>query len=85
MVLVGDRVFSDRGVTFAFSGEEERPFPLDLVPRTISATEWATIERGVARRVVARERFLADVYGRGEITRDRVVPRRLVVTSCTDE
>ena len=76
-----DRVFSDRGVTFAFSGEEERPFPLDLVPRIISAAEWEIVERGVGQRVLALERFLADVYGAGEIMRDRVVPRRLVVTS----
>ena len=76
-----DRVFADRGVTFAFSGEDERPFPLDLVPRIISAVEWSSVERGVAQRVLALERFLADVYGAGEIMRDRVVPRRLVVTS----
>jgi len=76
-----DRVFSDRGVTFAFSGEEERPFPLDLVPRIMSAAEWSIVERGVGQRVLALERFLADVYGPGEIMRDRVVPRRLVVTS----
>jgi uncharacterized circularly permuted ATP-grasp superfamily protein len=68
-------------VTFAFSGEEERPFPLDLVPRILSAAEWSTVERGVTQRVLALERFLADVYGPGEIMRDRVVPRRLVVTS----
>ena len=76
-----DRVFSDRGVTFASSGEEERPFPLDLVPRIISAAEWSTVECGVGRRVLALERFLADVYGPGEIIHDRVVPRRPVVTS----
>ena len=78
---VRDRVFSDRGVTFAFSGEEERPFPLDFVPRILSAAEWSIIEHGVGRRVLALERFLADVYGPGEIVRERVVPRRLVVTS----
>ena len=31
------RAFVDQGITFALSGEEERPFPLDLVPRVISA------------------------------------------------
>jgi uncharacterized circularly permuted ATP-grasp superfamily protein len=75
-----DRVFRDQGITFAHSGEE-RPFPLDLVPRVISASEWSTIARGVAQRVRALERFLDDVYGPGEIMRARVVPRRLVVTS----
>jgi uncharacterized circularly permuted ATP-grasp superfamily protein len=75
-----DRVFRDQGITFAHSGEE-RPFPLDLVPRVISASEWATIEAGVAQRVRALERFLDDVYGPGEIMRAGVVPRRIVVTS----
>jgi uncharacterized circularly permuted ATP-grasp superfamily protein len=75
-----DRVFRDQGITFAHSGEE-RPFPLDLVPRVISATEWSRIERGVAQRVRVLERFLDDVYGPGEIMRAGVVPRRLIVTS----
>ena len=75
-----DRVFRDHGVTYAHSGEE-RPFPLDLVPRVISAGEWASIAQGVAQRVRALERFLDDVYGSGEIMRAGVVPRRIVVTS----
>ena len=75
-----DRVFRDQGITFAYSGEE-RPFPLDLVPRVMSAAEWSVIERGVAQRVRALERFLDDVYGTGEIMRARIVPRRLIVTS----
>ena len=57
---------------------EERPFPLDLVPRIIDAEEWAVVEAGVRQRVLALERFLADVYGPGEILADGVVPRRLV-------
>ena len=38
-----DRVFRDRGGTFAYLGEE-RPFPLDLVPRVIDASEWSTTD-----------------------------------------
>jgi uncharacterized circularly permuted ATP-grasp superfamily protein len=74
------RVYTDRGVTFAYAGEE-RPFPLDLVPRLVTAIEWDIIHRGVAQRVRALEAFLADVYGSGEIFRDGVMPRH-VVTSC---
>src|SRR5580698_10390223 len=44
--------FTDAGVTFSLSGEE-RPFPLDVVPRVFSAEEWSLIERGVAQRVRA--------------------------------
>jgi uncharacterized circularly permuted ATP-grasp superfamily protein len=74
------RVFTDRGVTFAYAGEE-RPFPLDLIPRILDAVEWDTISRAVRQRVRALERFLADVYGAGEVLADGVVPRRLVLTS----
>ena len=74
------RVFTDRGVTFAYAGEE-RPFPLDLIPRILDAAEWDTITRAVRQRVRALERFLADVYGPGEVVADGVVPRRLIYTS----
>jgi uncharacterized circularly permuted ATP-grasp superfamily protein len=75
-----DRAFRDQGITFSLSGEE-RPFPLDLVPRILSAAEWATIESGVIQRVKALEAFLADVYGAGRILDDGIVPRRLVTSS----
>ncbi|WP_037364385.1 circularly permuted type 2 ATP-grasp protein [Amycolatopsis orientalis] len=75
-----DRAMVDQGITFSLSGQE-RPFPLDLVPRVIPATEWTRLERGVTQRVRALEAFLADVYGDRQILRDGVLPRRLI-TSC---
>lgn len=74
------RAFIDQGITFSLSGQE-RPFPLDLVPRVIAAAEWSRLERGIAQRVRALEMYLADIYGDQEILRDGVIPRRLV-TSC---
>jgi uncharacterized circularly permuted ATP-grasp superfamily protein len=47
----------------------------------IAAAEWKTIEQGVIQRVLALEAFLADIYTGGRILDDRVVPRRLVVSS----
>ncbi len=74
------RMFTDRGVTFALAGEE-RPFPLDLVPRVIDGVEWELVSRGVAQRVRALEAFLADVYGPGHVFSDGVVPRAVVTSS----
>jgi uncharacterized circularly permuted ATP-grasp superfamily protein len=74
------RAYRDRGVTFALSGEE-RPFPLDLVPRVIGAADWNRLEAGIVQRVKALEMFLADIYGEGQILEDGVVPRRLVHSS----
>jgi uncharacterized circularly permuted ATP-grasp superfamily protein len=74
------RVFTDRGVTYDFAGEE-RPFPLDLIPRVIDAVEWDHLAQGVRQRVRALEAFLADVYGPGRAFDDGVVSWRLIYTS----
>ena len=79
-----DAIFMQRGITFDSTGPDgqtrDRPFPLDLVPRVISAAEWDFISSGVQQRVQALNRFVADVYGEREIIRDGVVPWSLVVS-----
>jgi uncharacterized circularly permuted ATP-grasp superfamily protein len=74
------RTFTERGVTFAHSGEE-RPFPLDLMPRIISAMEWDTLSRGISQRVRALEAFLVDVYGPGNIFNEGLIPRSVITSS----
>ena len=74
------RMFTDRGVTYDYAGEE-RPFPLDLIPRVMDAVEWDLIVRGVRQRVLALEAFLADVYGPRHVFADGVLPWRVVCTS----
>jgi len=69
-----------QGVTFDFAGEE-RPFPLDAVPRVIDQSEWAVVESGVKQRVRALEAFLADVYGGQQAVADGVIPARLISSS----
>lgn len=69
-----------QGVTFDFAGEE-RPFPLDAIPRVIEADEWRVLEHGISQRVTALERFLADVYGPQRAIADGVIPASLITTS----
>lgn len=69
-----------QGVTFDFAGEE-RPFPLDTVPRVIDAAEWGELELGIKQRVRALEMFLDDVYGPQAAIRDGVLPARLITSS----
>jgi len=69
-----------QGVTFDFAGEE-RPFPLDAVPRVIDREEWSTLEAGIKQRVRVLEAFLADIYGSQNAIRDGVIPAGLVSTS----
>ncbi len=69
-----------QGVTFDFAGEE-RPFPLDAVPRVIDQAEWSMVEAGVKQRVIALEAFLADIYGQQNAVRDGIIPAKLISSS----
>ncbi len=75
-----DQAFRDQGITFSYSGEE-RPWPMDLIPRIITASEWSHIEAGAIQRVTALEMFLEDIYNQGNILDDGVIPRRVVLSS----
>ena len=72
--------YLNEGVTFDVGGVES-PFPIDLVPRVISARDWKTVESGVSQRVRTLEAFLDDVYGAGAVFRDGVMPRSVVTSS----
>jgi len=74
------RAFRHQGVTFDLDGEE-RPFPLDVVPRLFTTDEWGQLEAGVSQRVRALEAFLSDVYGPGRILEEGVIPRGLITGS----
>ena len=75
-----DAYLDRNGITFTL-GERERPLPMDLIPRIITAQEWSVIEAGVIQRIEALEMFLSDVYGPGEVLAAGIVPRHLVTTS----
>jgi uncharacterized circularly permuted ATP-grasp superfamily protein len=69
--------FYREGITFAVYGESggtERAIPFDILPRIITADEWAYLQRGLEQRVRALNLFLADIYGAQRIIKDGVVP-----------
>jgi len=76
--------FLNQGITFTVYGRDEgteQIFPYDLVPRIITAEEWATVELGLTQRITALNLFLKDIYNEGRILADGIVPRE-VVYSC---
>ncbi len=76
-----DLSFLQRGITFTVYGHDEgteKIFPYDIVPRILSADDWAHIEAGLAQRITALNLFLKDIYNDARILRDGVVPRQLV-------
>ena len=70
------------GITFNVYGDEagaERLIPFDLIPRMLSGSEWATLERGLQQRVQALNAFLEDVYCEGgRIIQEGIVPAELI-------
>ena len=74
--------FLNQGITFTVYGRDdggkEHIFPYDLVPRIITAAEWATVELGLTQRITALNLFLKDIYNEGRILKDGIVPREIV-------
>jgi uncharacterized circularly permuted ATP-grasp superfamily protein len=79
-----DTIFMQQGITFEVAGSNgerrDRAWPLDLVPRVLTAAEWTTIKRGLAQRIRALNAFVDDVYHAHEIVRAGIVPWSLIVS-----
>jgi uncharacterized circularly permuted ATP-grasp superfamily protein len=80
-----DAAFRSQGITFTVYSEGEgieRTFPMDLLPRVITAGEWSHIEAGLEQRVTALNRFLDDLYvGERAAVRDGVIPWWVITSS----
>jgi carboxylate-amine ligase len=71
-----------RGVTFRVTDDEPNQlFPLDPVPRIVTAEDWAQLTPGLIQRVRALEAFLHDAYGAQAIIRDGVLPASVITSS----
>ena len=76
-----DLSFLRQGITFTVYGEAEgteRIFPFDILPRLVTSEEWDVLERGLDQRITALNLFLDDIYHRGQILDDGVVPAELI-------
>ncbi len=74
----------NQGITFTVYADDrgtEKIFPVDVIPRIVTAKRWAHIEAGLQQRLRALNMFLRDLYGEQRILRDGVVPTDLVVNS----
>lgn len=72
------------GVTFSVYGDSqgtERIFPFDIIPRIVSAGEWAWLERGLKQRIHALNLFIADIYDQQRILDDGAIPRELIYSA----
>jgi uncharacterized circularly permuted ATP-grasp superfamily protein len=76
-----ERALLNMGITFNVYGDSagtERIFPFDLVPRIVTAAEWATIERGLKQRIQALNLFIDDIYHGQRILKDGIIPAEVI-------
>ncbi|MGZ6131729.1 MAG: circularly permuted type 2 ATP-grasp protein [Myxococcaceae bacterium] len=74
----------NQGVTFSVYSDArgvEKIFPVCLLPRVISASEWDKLERGLQQRVRALEAFVEDVYADQRILEEGAIPAEVVLGS----
>ena len=64
-------------VTFYLDPGSYRAMPTDFLPRVIPLEHWESIAAGVSQRLRAINRFLFDLYNRGQ----DVVPDEVIYTS----
>jgi uncharacterized circularly permuted ATP-grasp superfamily protein len=79
-----ERAIVEMGVTFTVYSDGEnidRPWPFDIIPRTIAASEWTRVEEGLRQRLTALNLFIDDVYNEQRIVHDGRFPGELLESS----
>ncbi|MBC6439720.1 MAG: circularly permuted type 2 ATP-grasp protein [Rhodospirillales bacterium] len=76
-----ERELYNLGITFTVYSDRDavdRILPFDVIPRVLSPEDWKQIETGSRQRVTAINLFLNDIYHKGHILKDGVVPADLI-------
>lgn len=72
------------GISFTVysdAGNIDREWPMDIIPRLISANEWDNTSKGLEQRLKALNCFIHDLYNDQKILKDKVVPKELILNS----
>ncbi|MCC5812421.1 MAG: circularly permuted type 2 ATP-grasp protein [Ectothiorhodospiraceae bacterium] len=74
----------EMGITFTVYSEGEnidRAWPFDIIPRIIAADTWDRVDAGLRQRMQALNLFIADIYGKQQVIKDKVFPEELLANS----
>lgn len=81
-----ERLLLQMGITFTVYGDNsgtERIFPFDLIPRIVTAEDWAWIEKGLKQRIHALNLFIDDIYNEQRILKQRKIPASVIESAQT--
>ncbi len=79
-----DLSIREMGISFTVyseSGNIDRAWPYDLIPRVIRARDWDRVSAGLKQRSIALNRFIDDIYNRQKVLADGIVPAELIENS----
>jgi uncharacterized circularly permuted ATP-grasp superfamily protein len=79
-----DLSIREMGISFTVyseSGNIDRAWPFDLIPRVIRAKDWKRVSAGLKQRSVALNRFIDDIYNKQKALADGIVPGELIENS----
>ncbi len=76
-----DATIMAMGITFTVysdSGNIDRAWPFDPIPRVMARSEWARIQAGLKQRLSALNLFINDLYNEQRIVKDGVFPAEVL-------
>ncbi len=79
-----DATIMAMGITFTIyseSGNIDRAWPFDPIPRVMARKEWDWIQAGLKQRLSALNLFINDLYNKQQIVKDGVFPAEVLVGS----
>ncbi|MFP8968000.1 circularly permuted type 2 ATP-grasp protein [Pokkaliibacter sp. CJK22405] len=79
-----DATIRAMGVSFTVYSDSQnidRSWPLDVIPRTISSSEWQRTSAGLKQRLRALNLFINDLYNDQKVLKDGIVPADLILNS----
>lgn len=81
---IAEKTIAQMGISFTVysdSGNIDRLWPFDLLPRTIDYDDWQEVTAGLKQRLDALNLFIEDIYNDKNIIKKGVIPADVVLSS----
>ncbi len=78
---MAEATVQEMGVSFTVYTDEgniDRAWPFDIIPRTISATQWNRTAEGLKQRLKALNMFIGDLYDQQQVIKDGIIPEHII-------
>ena len=81
---IAEKTIAQMGISFTVysdSGNIDRLWPFDLLPRTIDYDDWQEVSAGLKQRLDALNLFIEDIYNEQSIIKAGIIPAEVILSS----